>query len=197
MGGGKDSFSSPCARCPGALGVSCCQVRPGERLATLTRADVDRIRAATRLRQERFVDQEPFSPQEAADYEKRRPGWRGYFRWTQLRWTLRVYRGACVFLGPHGCSLDTSVRPTACLLYPFEPALAGFTLAVERSGSVADARATGEPRCLAAEEASSQRELQRLFRLDVQTLTALRDRLRREVEAHPQSPTASRGTGLR
>jgi Fe-S-cluster containining protein len=197
MGGGKDSFRSPCARCSGALGSSCCQVGPGERLATLTRADVERIRAATRLRQEQFLDQEPFSPQESADYERRRPGWRGYFRWTQVRWTLRAQRGACVFLGPRGCSLDSSVRPTACLLYPFEPAPLGFTLAVERSGSVADARASGEPRCLAVEEASSQRELQRLFRLDVQTLTSLRDRLRREVEAHPNLPNASPGTRLR
>lgn len=158
---------------------------------------MDRIRLATRLRQGRFVEEEPFSPREAAEYEARRPGWRGYFRSTSVRWTLRVERGACVFLGPHGCSLDASVRPTACLLYPFEPAPIGFTLAVERSGSVADARASGEPRCLAVEEASSQRELQRLFRLDVQTLTSLRDRLRREVEAHPSSPATLPGTGLR
>jgi Fe-S-cluster containining protein len=197
MGGGKVSFSSPCARCPGALGRSCCQVGPGERLATLTGADVDRIRQVTRLRRERFVEEEPFSPREAADYEARRPGWQGYFRSTSVRWTLRVERGACVFLGPHGCSLDPSVRPTACLLYPFEPAPVGFTLAVERSGSVEDARASGEPRCLAVEEASSQRELQRLFRLDVQTLTSLRDRLRNEVAAHPSLPSALRGTGLR
>jgi Fe-S-cluster containining protein len=197
MNAGKVSRPSPCARCHAALGRSCCEVGPGERLATLTGADVERIRSSLRLRRERFVEEEPFSPEQATQYEARRPGWRGYFRRTGVRWTLRVEGGACVFLGPGGCSLHPEVRPTACLLYPFEPGSAGFTLAVERSGSVAEARASGEPRCLAVEEALSRRGLQHLFRVDVQTLTSLRDRLQREVEAHPGCPPASRSAGLR
>jgi len=44
-----------CARCPAALGASCCEVKEDERLATLTRADVERIAAHTGLSTRRFV----------------------------------------------------------------------------------------------------------------------------------------------
>jgi Fe-S-cluster containining protein len=185
MAAGKDR--SACARCAEALGRSCCQPGPGERLATLTETDVERIQDATGWRRERFVEHEPLGPEEAAEYEARRPGYRGYFRSTSVRWGLRAERGACVFLGTHGCSLAPETRPTACLLYPFEPAAHGWTLAVERSGSVELAARSNEPRCLAAEEARSRGGLLRSFSLDVEGLTALIDRLRAEVQAHPQS----------
>ena len=184
MSPGKDR--SPCARCAEALGRSCCQPGPGERLATLTATDVDRIRAATGWRRERFVEHEPLSPEETLAYEALRPGYRGYFRSTTVRWGLRSERGACVFLGARGCTLDVETRPTACLLYPFEPAEHGWTLAVERSGTVELAARSGEPRCLAAEEARSRGNLLRTFALDVEGLTSLVDRLRDEVEAHPE-----------
>src|SRR5215471_4078784 len=183
MAAGKDR--SPCTRCAEALGRSCCQPGPGERLATLTASDVERIQSSTGWRRERFVENEPFSPEEALAYEARRPGYRGYFRRTLIRWGLRSERGACVFLGAEGCSLDASVRPTACVLYPFEPATHGWTLAVERSGSVELAARSNEPRCLAAEETGSRGGLLRSFSLDVEGLTALIDRLRAEVKVHP------------
>ncbi len=184
MAAGKDR--SPCARCAEALGRSCCQPGPGERLATLTATDVERIRAATGWRRERFVEHEPLSPEEAIAYEARRPGYRGYFRSTTVRWGLRSERGACVFLGARGCTLSPGTRPTACLLYPFEPAEHGWTLAVERSGSVDLAARSGEPRCLAAEEARSRGGILRSFALDVEGLTALIDRLQAEVKSHPE-----------
>ncbi len=184
MPAGKDR--SPCARCARTLGRSCCQPGPGERLATLTATDVERIQTATGWRRERFVEHEPLSPEESLAYEARRPGYRGYFRRTVVRWGLRAESGACVFLGPGGCSLDPATRPTACRLYPFEPAEHGWTIAVERSGSPERAAASAEPRCLAAEEARSRGGLLRSFALDVEGLTALIDRLRAEVEAHPE-----------
>jgi len=215
MAAGKDR--SPCARCAEALGRSCCQPGPGDRLATLTASDVERIQSSTGWRRERFVENEPLSPEEVLAYEARRPGYRGYFRRTVVRWGLRSERGACVFLGTSGCSLDDAVRPTACLLYPFEPAMHGWTLAVERSGTPELAAGSGEPRCLAVEEARGRGGLLRSFGLDVQGLTALIVRLRAEVEAHPESlesvkprdrlsvdgvaerepPTRSRGARLR
>jgi len=185
MAAGKDR--SPCARCAESLGRSCCQPGPGERLATLTASDVRRIQSSTGWARERFVENEPLSAEEVLAYEARRPGYRGYFRRTVVRWGLRSDRGACVFLGPDGCSLDTAVRPTACLLYPFEPATHGWTLAVERSGTLELAARSGEPRCLAVEEARSRGGLLRSFGLDVQGLTSLIVRLRAEVEAHPES----------
>ena len=185
MAAGK--VRSPCARCAGALGRSCCQPGPGERLATLTGTDVERIRVATGWRRERFVEEEPLSPGEGSAYEAVRPGYRGYFRRTGVRWGLRSERGACVLLGADGCSLDAAARPTACLLYPFEPTEHGWTLAVERSGAPELAATTGEPRCLAAEEARGRGELLRSFALDVEGLTALIARLRAEVAAHPDS----------
>jgi Fe-S-cluster containining protein len=147
---------------------------------------VERIRLATGWRHDRFVEHEPLSPEEALAYEARRPGYRGYFRSTTVRWGLRAERGACVFLGAHGCTLEPGTRPTACLLYPFEPGEHGWTLAVERSGSVDLAARSGEPRCLAVEEARSRGGLLRDFALDVEGLTALIDRLRAEVKAHPE-----------
>jgi len=184
MATGKDR--SPCARCAEALGRSCCQPGPGERLATLTASDVTRIQAATGWRRDRFVESEPLTAEEALAYEARRPGYRGYFRRTAVRWGLRSERGACVFFGPGGCSLGEDVRPTACLLYPFEPTEHDWTLAVERSGSPELAAGSGEPRCLAVEEARSRGGLLRRFALDVQGLTALIERLRSEVETHPE-----------
>ena len=103
-----------------------------------------------------------------------------------MRWGLRAERGACVFLGAQGCSLGPETRPTACLLYPFEPAAHGWTLAVERSGSVELAARSGEPRCLAVEETRSRGSLLRSFALDVEGLTALIDRLRAEEKVHPE-----------
>lgn len=184
MSRGKDR--PPCARCAEALGRSCCQPGPGERLATLTASDVERIQAATGWRRERFVEHEPLAPEEALAYEARRPGYRGYFRTSPVRWGLRSERGACVFLGAGGCTLSAEARPTACLMYPFEPAGHAWTLAVERSGSVELAARSGEPRCLAAEEARGRGALLRSFGIDVEGLTALIDRLRAEVQAHPQ-----------
>ncbi|HVP59425.1 MAG TPA: hypothetical protein VMT11_02590 [Myxococcaceae bacterium] len=184
MPAGKDR--SPCARCAEALGRSCCEPGPGERLATVTATDVERIQAATGLARQRFVVHEPLSPEESLAYEARRPGYRGYFRRTVVRWGLRAERGVCVFLGEGGCTLDPSARPTPCLLYPFEPAEHGWTLAVERSGSPELAATSAEPRCLAAEEARSKGGLLRSFALEVEGLTALIDRLRAEVEAHPE-----------
>jgi Fe-S-cluster containining protein len=195
MSAGKDR--SPCKRCAEALGRSCCQPGPGERLATLTATDVERIQAATGWRRERFVEHEPLSPEETLAYEARRPGYRGYFRNTTVRWGLRSERGACVFLGARGCSLESGTRPIACQLYPFEPADRGWTLAVERSGSVELAARSDEPRCLAAEEARSRGGLLRSFALDVEGLTSLVDRLREEVKAHPESIDSVKSRAVR
>ncbi|HSP18133.1 MAG TPA: hypothetical protein VLQ79_01365 [Myxococcaceae bacterium] len=153
----------------------------------MTACDVSRLRAATGLRHERFVEDEPLSPGEAVEYEARRPGYRGYFRATAVRFGLRAEHGACVFLDAQGCTLDVATRPTACLLYPFEPAEHGWTLAVERSGSAELAASSGEPRCLAAEEARGRGALLRSFGIDAEGLTALIDRLRAEVAAHPEA----------
>ncbi|HZJ56560.1 MAG TPA: hypothetical protein VFD38_20615 [Myxococcaceae bacterium] len=195
MTAGKDR--SPCARCAEALGRSCCQPGPGEQLATLTATDVARIRTATGWRRERFVEHEPLAPEEALAYEARRPGYRGYFRTTTVRWGLRAEHGACVFLGKEGCTLGPVTRPTACLMYPFEPGEHRWTLAVERSGSTELAARSGEPRCLAAEEAHSRGALLRSFEIDVEGLTALIDRLRAEVQAHPQSLGSVKSRGPR
>jgi Fe-S-cluster containining protein len=158
---------------------------------------VERIGRATGQRRERFVEEEPFGPEEIRAYEALRPAWTGYFDRAPVRWGLRAERGACVFLGSEGCTLSPEVRPTACLLYPFEPGERTWTLAVERSGSVAEARASGEPRCLAVEEAQGRGALLRAFGVDVQALTRLRERLRAEVRAHPDLRAPVKGGSVR
>jgi uncharacterized protein len=185
---------SPCTRCARTLGRSCCEVRDEEQLATLTCADVERIQAATHRARATFVVEEVLDEAEARAYEERRPAWRGYFRRGPVRLTLARSAGTCVFLDrASGCTLPVAVRPTACLLYPFEPrADGGWTLAVEREGSVARAVASGAPRCLGVEEAASARALLAAFAADESSLRALGDRLRAEVSAHGAAPDARR-----
>lgn len=177
---------STCARCADVLGHSCCQVTQGEALATLTETDVQRIQAHLHLARVRFVEEEVFSEGEARAYEALRPGWQGYFLRSPVRLTLARAKGACVFFARgQGCTLGADTRPTACRLYPFEPrADGGWTLAVEREGSVARARASGEPRCLAVEEADGRRALLSAFHTGEAALRLLALRLRAEVRAH-------------
>lgn len=185
-----------CTRCALHLGRSCCEAEAGEALATLTRADVERIQAATHLARKRFVEEEVFAEAEARAYERLRPGWRGYFRRGTVRLSLARAHGACVFFQTgQGCTLTQEARPTACLLYPFEPTEDGsWTLAVEREGSVGEARASGEPRCLAVEEAEGRSALVRAFRTSEEALRSLGERLRAEVRAHgtPDGPPGRR-----
>jgi Fe-S-cluster containining protein len=177
---------SACSRCAAHLGRSCCEAADDEKLATLTHADVERVQASTHLARTSFVEEEVFEEAQARAYERLRPGWRGYFRQGTVRLTLARAQGACIFLDRRtGCTLSTEVRPTACLLYPFEPMEDGnWTLAVERDGSVALAVASGEPRCLAVEETSSRGALLRAFGLTAEGLRLLGERLRIEVRAH-------------
>jgi Fe-S-cluster containining protein len=181
-----EEATSPCSRCALQLGRSCCEAEAGEPLATLTRADVHRIQAATRLSRARFVEEESFDEAQARAYEQLRPGWRGYFRHGAVRLTLARANGACVFFAAgRGCTLSSETRPTACLLYPFEPTEdGGWTLAVEREGSVKMARASHEPRCLAVEEASGRGALLRAFHASTESLRLLHQRLKAEVRAH-------------
>jgi uncharacterized protein len=182
----EDSTASACSRCAAHLGRSCCQAEEGEALATLTRADVERIQALMHLARSRFVEEEVFTEAQARAYELLRPGWRGYFRQSTVRLTLARSNGACVFFATGtGCTLPAQSRPTACLLYPFEPREdGGWTLAVEREGSVARAQASGQPRCLAVEEADSRRALLDAFHTRPEGLRLLTERLRSEVRAH-------------
>ena len=77
-----------CAACPKRLGVSCCEAGEGK-LATLTDADVARIREATGWSEAKFTTDEWLSHEDAAAYEEERPLFRGYFRRWPRRRTMR------------------------------------------------------------------------------------------------------------
>jgi len=175
-----------CARCPRALGRSCCEVDERERLATLTWADVDRIAAATSRRPRTFAEVEWLTPEETQVYESHRPLYRGYFARGPARLTLRRRGGACVFLERgRGCTLGEDVRPTPCLLYPFELWPDGsWSFQVDRFGSLEAARAASGSSCLAVEEAGSMEEVLAAFSLTREAISALGERLRVEVRAH-------------
>ncbi|HSP78396.1 MAG TPA: hypothetical protein VLQ93_07700 [Myxococcaceae bacterium] len=175
-----------CARCPAALGSSCCEVREGELLATLTRADVARLAAHTGLAARRFVLEEALTEEEAAGYEARRPLYRGYFRRQPVRLSLRTTReGACVFLVPgQGCGLPAEVRPVACRLYPFERWPDGsWSVMVGRYGDLAEARAGGGA-CLAVEEAEDMEAVLAAFGTSREEVEALGAQLAEEARAH-------------
>src|SRR5687768_15852300 len=67
-----------CARCPKALTTSCCEVKPHERLATLTWADADRITAATGLSLHAFSEWEWLDADHAQAWLDLHPAYVGY-----------------------------------------------------------------------------------------------------------------------
>lgn len=182
-----------CARCPKALGTSCCQVKDDEQLATLTWADVARIEEATGHRG--FTEFEWLDPAAAARWAGLHPAWGSYFGLQTRRLTLKRVRGACVFLKPDGCALTPAQRPTACRLYPFEVRASGdWGLQVDRFGGVPEALAAGEHACLAVEEADSFDALFAALGTDRATLEALAGRLRQEARAHARVEGSTRGS---
>ncbi|WP_370458916.1 hypothetical protein [Aggregicoccus sp. 17bor-14] len=170
-------------------------MREGEALATLTRADVERIAQHTGLSARRFVEEEGLSEEDAAAYERSRPLFRGYFRKAPVRLTLqqRAQGGggsACVFhRAGTGCALPSDVRPLACRLYPFERFMDGsWGVMPGRHGSLEAARAGGSA-CLAVEEAPAEGEgaweaLLRAFGTCAEALEALGAELARDAAAH-------------
>ncbi len=177
-------MSHVCARCPKALGASCCEVKEDEYLALLTGADIRRIGEHVRRRPEHFVEEEWVERDEALEYEARRPLYRGYFRHSLLRRSLKRRDGACVFLDREtGCTLPAEVKPTACLLYPFEQVADGsWSVAVARYGSLEAAKGQWDA-CLAVEEAKRMADVLRAFGTTRPEVEALGERLRREVQA--------------
>lgn len=190
MPASTSSTASPCSRCARALGRSCCEVGPGEALATLTSSDVQRIVDATGLLPSDFVEREPLTERETRDYVRHRPAFLGYFRDSTTRFTLRKKDGACVLWSAgKGCTLDASTRPITCRLYPFEWLPDGdFGLNVSRFDSLPEARAAvtsaTEAACLAVEEADSMESLASRLGTSRGSLESLASQLRNESAAH-------------
>jgi hypothetical protein len=150
----------------------CCEVPPGEKLATLTFADMDRIEAATGLPRQRFVEEEQLDTAVRLFYETSRPLYRGVFV-GGLRHGLRAVRGACVFFEPgHGCSLPPEAKPVACQLYPFDFDLAGELTLVDA------------PHCLALQRAESWPQLLRMFGTSRRALRKLQKQAVQECSDH-------------
>lgn len=188
--GAGTAATPPCARCARHLGRSCCEVDDGEQLATLTRADAERLQAALGRAPARFTEVEVLGHEEAHAYEARRPLYRGYFRHGPFRLTLQRKEGACVFFERgRGCALSAVLRPTACRLYPFELWPDGtWSLQVERHGSLVSAGQAGPGgACLAVEEAESMDALLPSLGTSRAEVEALGERLREEVLGHARA----------
>lgn len=150
-----------CAACLRVKGSVCCEVAPGEKLATLLLADIERIEAATGIPRHRFVVREDLDPAERLAYETARPLYRGVFV-GNVRWGLKARGGACVFLERgEGCSLPAEARPMACRLYPLDFDLAGEVTLLDAPHCLALERARG-PKHLLAMLGTSLAELERL-----------------------------------
>ncbi len=193
------SDASVCSRCPKALGSSCCEVLPGEKLATLTLADLERIGGHARLKIEAFCEEEWLTEPEAIAYQERRPLYAGYFRHGPRRLTLKARGGACVFLNrERGCVLPAEVRPSACQLYPFELFPSGqWSLQVDRHGSLAAARSSGGLACLVVEESQRMAEVLKGLGLDRAEVERLGEQIAREVSDHARRTSPSAGQGRR
>ncbi len=178
-------MTNPCARCPRVFGTSCCEVKGDEQLATLTWADVDRLRAATGRSAVSFSEWEWLDEAQTLRWSQLHPRWASYFGPSTRRLTLKREAGACVFHKAQGCSLTTEQRPTACRLYPFEVRARGeWGLQVDRFGSIDDAVSSGEHACLAVEESDSFEALATAFGTDRAALEALDARLYQEAREH-------------
>lgn len=198
-------LSPVCARCPRVHRRSCCEVEEGsgQALATLTRADVERITAATGRPPRAFVGEEWLTAEEALQYERARPVFEGYYRRGPLRWTLQLRGGACVFhQAGRGCSLALDTRPLACRLYPFEPQPDGnFTLLADRVGheefppAAVVVVAEPEVRCLAVEESESMEALMRAFSVTLERLRGWAAALREESRRHGLATSGEKRKG--
>ena len=150
-----------CAACLRLKGAVCCEVAPGEKLATLLLPDIERIEEATGLLRHRFVEREDLDPAERLAYETARPIYRGAFV-GNVRWGLKSSKGACVFLERgRGCTLSPEAKPLACRIYPLDFDLAGEVTLVDAPHCLALERAEG-PRHLLSMLGTSRRELARL-----------------------------------
>jgi Fe-S-cluster containining protein len=151
----------------------------------VTRADVERICAHTRLSPRRFVKEEGVTEQEAVDFENRWPLYRGYFLRAPVSLTLLAREGACVFYDrATGCTLPADVRPVACRLYPFEQWADGsWSLAMGRYGELDVAKEQGGA-CLAVEESESMEQVFAAFGTTREVVEALGAQLAREARSH-------------
>ena len=176
-----------CARCPKVLGNSCCEVKPHERLATLTWADVERVTEATGLSSHAFTEWEWLDAAQTQAWLDVHPAYVGYLGPAPRRLTLKVLNGACALLKRDtGCTLSEAARPMACRLYPFD--VSEGLLQVERFGDLVEARRSvetgGGHACLAVEEAQSARELGEKLSLTEPQRAALAEQLRSEIAEH-------------
>lgn len=155
-----------------AYGLACCEVPPGERLATLTLADIRRLEEASGEPEHRFVEREELDADSVAAYEAARPVYRGLFA-SGFRFGLKARRGACHFLERSvGCRLPREARPLACRLYPLDFREDGSLTAVEA------------PQCLALAEADGEQALLSLLGMDRAEVEQLRAQLQKEVAEH-------------
>jgi hypothetical protein len=162
-------------------------VKPHERLATLTWADVDRVQAETGLSPHAFSEWEWLDADHAHAWLEVHPAYVGYLGPAPRRLTLKAVGGACALLRRGaGCILREEARPTGCRLYPFD--VGEGMLQVERFGDLAEARRLVEKgaahACLAVEEAKSEAGLLRSFGTTARKVRVLAERLRAEVAEH-------------
>jgi uncharacterized protein len=181
------------------MGSSCCEVKPHERLATITWADVDRVREATGLRAEDFTEWEWLDADQAHAWLELHPAYLGYLDAAPRRLSLKAVGGRCALLGEAGCSLDAAARPTPCRIYPFD--VETGMLQVERFGNLEEARrlvvAGAAHACLAVEESRSLRELYRAFATTASRVRELAAQLRAEVAEHVKRERAARRSPAR
>ncbi len=83
--------------------------------------------------------------------------------------------GACVFLGPQGCTLSTEARPLYCRLYPFWFTPDGRLMVL------------GSPTCLAQENARNWKEVLARLAQNIDELREIFNRLRELAEEHEKA----------
>ncbi|MBS2023632.1 MAG: YkgJ family cysteine cluster protein [Deltaproteobacteria bacterium] len=157
---------SVCGRCV-AAGGGCCTSEPGIFGPPLTRADEERIAAATGLTPRKFVHVRSVDAEEQRAWEEDVPSAKGIVVRGKVR-SLARPDGRCLLLTERGCSLPLDARPLQCRLFPF--VVRGRSLTVQPAGE-----------CLAVREADGISSLARQLRTSAQELVQLDGQLQEEL----------------
>lgn len=167
-----------CRRCT-ANGTGCCTSTNGVPLAPLLETDLARISQATGLQADAFVTTRPIDEEEREALWDDDPVLRGLSADGVIR-SLRIQDGACVFLGPEGCTLG-SARPLLCRRFPFVRRERG-RIAVNPGGE-----------CLACDEAQSLPELLQLLGSSPAKLRTIDRAIRRSLDPANEGTTPTDG----
>lgn len=181
-----------CADCKRAKGITCCEVYVGDVPSMpLSLPEVKKIAKAVGLKSTEFTVVDQVDPYDASEQEILSPVFKSLLAGdARVRLKTVPVEGSkeierCVFLGEQGCSLEKSVRPHGCRLYPFT-----FNHSLAKSLDGGLVRFPTGSLCLAAEQApTDDARLSALLGTNRQELTMIGEQREKDAAVHKRLMT--------